>query len=182
MSSVLVVHASSMGGTREIAEAVSDELRLLGHSVTCGPAETAPGPDAFDAVLIGSAIYAGRWRREAVRYLRRHGAELAARSTYLFQSGPVGNTGGDTSRTRPPRTVARLCRTFGLAEPVTFAGRLDPAHAHTRLQRWMATSASAGDYRNWEIIRGWAHRIGVELLERTAPAASTTPQENGEPR
>lgn len=169
-STVLVLHASRMGSTREIAEAIADELRRTDHAVTCQPCSDAPEPAAFDAVLLGSAIYAGRWLRDATRYLRRYGPQLTARPTYLFQSGPVGNTGGDTSRTLSPRTVARFVRAHGLPEPVTFAGRLDLAHARTRLQRWMATGSLAGDYRDWDTIRAWAHRVGVELLERTDPA------------
>ncbi len=163
MSTVLVTHASRMGSTREIAEVVATDLRRAGHQVVSTPCDGAPPAREFDAVVIGSALYVQRWLGDAVQYLRENGRDLSARPTWLFQSGPCGESGGDTSHTRTPRSVHRLVRAYGLEGPVTFGGRLDAARTQTRLERWVATGTPAGDYRDWDAIHAWAGMIDERL-------------------
>src|SRR3954471_17837989 len=108
MCRILVTYSSRMGGTREIAEAIADELTETDHTVTCAPCDEAPDADTFDAVVIGSALYVRRWRRDALHYLRRQAPPLATRPTYLFQSGPAGNDPEPRPPTATPRAVRHL--------------------------------------------------------------------------
>ncbi len=172
MCRVLVAYASRAGSTREIAEAVADELRQTDHCITVAPCDDAPDADGFDAVVIGSALYASRWLPAATRYLRRQRPHLNGRPTYLFQSGPC-RTQPNEGRTPVPRVVRRLGRQIGLADPVTFGGRLDPADS--RLSRWLAAAAPSGDFRDWEEIRAWAYAIGTELQERAVLGSGQPP-------
>lgn len=183
MSTVLVTYASRMGSTREIAEAIAADLRETDHTVTCQPCAASPDADSFDAVVLGSAIYVQRWMGDALDYLRRQAPALSTRRTYLFQSGPCGTDGGGAKITPVPRAVHRIVRTFGLSEPVTFGGRLDPELATGRLTRWVATG-QAGDDRDWEAIHAWGFAIGSELHKhldrpseqhRHAESIGTTP-------
>lgn len=172
MCRVLVAYATRGGSTREIAEAVADELRQTDHLVTIAACDTAPDADDFDAVVIGSALYTGRWLPAATRYLRRQSRALAGRPTLLFQSGPCGP---DLGSAPVPRAIGVLTRRLGLAEPTTFHGRLDPARITGRFSRWIATSVPAGDFRDWDAIRRWSYAIGGGLPaspgRRTAPPA-----------
>ena len=168
MCTILVVYASRMGATREIAEAIADELAQTDHAVTVRSCTDAPDPDGFDAVVIGSAVYARRWMPDATHYLRRQARYLINRPTYLFQSGPCEARDADVSDTSCPRAIRRIVAKFGLPDPVTFSGRLDPSQATGRLTRWVASGSSAGDFRNWDAIRDWAHIIGSELHEYPA--------------
>lgn len=171
MCRILVAYASRAGSTREIAEAVADELRQTDHSVTVASCDDAPDADGFDAVVIGSALYASRWLLTATRYLRRQRSYLNGRPTYLFQSGCRPRH--DVGRTPVPRAVRWLGRHLGLADPVTFAGRLDPADS--RHSRWLAAAAPSGDFRDWEEIRAWAYAIGTELQERAVLGSGQPP-------
>src|SRR3954469_17851089 len=64
---VLVTVASRYGATREIAERMTEWLpgtdggRAVGLTAALQLADRAPDPAGFDAVLAGSAVYAGRW-------------------------------------------------------------------------------------------------------------------------
>jgi Flavodoxin domain len=40
---------------------------------------------------VGSAVYVGRWLEGARRFAEEHAEELAAKPTWLFSSGPVGD-------------------------------------------------------------------------------------------
>ena len=94
MSRVLVAYATRMDSTREIAVAIADELRRLGHQVTVTPCPTSVSLAKFDAVLVGSAVYGRRWLPEAVQFLAARQDSLQDRMVWLFQSGPCG-TGPD---------------------------------------------------------------------------------------
>ena len=121
MKTVLVAYASRMGSTQEIATAIGDQLTSRGFEVQVVAAAAATNAGIFDAVVLGSALYMGRWDRDAVDYLKRNGPDLADRPTWLFQSGPSGPPGG-VRPTPTPRAVRRLCDKIGLAAPTTFGG------------------------------------------------------------
>ena len=159
---VLVAYASRMGSTAEIADAVADQLRSHGLEVVTTPCSTAPDPAGFDAVLIGSAVYATRWMKSARRFLREHQAVLAARATWLFESGPTGDL--SERRHESPAAVIRLAREVGSPPVEVFGGNLDPARATTPIAKWVANSDMAGDYRDWKQIRRWADEIAARLL------------------
>lgn len=59
MASVLVTVASKYGSTQEIAESVGRVLAEHGLNVTVRGFEDVSSLDGFDAVVAGSAVYAG---------------------------------------------------------------------------------------------------------------------------
>ncbi len=154
---VLVAYASRMGGTAGIAEAIGQTLRRFGHHVDVVDAGDVTDTTPYDAVVVGSAIYLGRWRPEAVAVLRGLAAGDDPVPVWLFQSGPIGP---DKDRQQPtPRPVARLARKLGNAVPMTFAGRLERHTARGVLAHWMARSRLSGDSRDWAAIKQWA--VGI---------------------
>ena len=169
MKTVLVVYASRMGSTQEIAVAVGEHLTSRGFEVTVAAAADAAEARLFDAVVLGSAIYMGHWDKDAVDYLKSQGPDLGVRPTWLFQSGPAGPP--DQAHPTPtPPAVRRLCHKIGLQAPTTFGGNLDHSRATTRLERWVSDGKLAGDFRDWDQIRGWADRVADDLVARSAPA------------
>jgi menaquinone-dependent protoporphyrinogen oxidase len=165
---VLVTYASKMGSTQEIAEAIGRELETSGLQVTVAPCADDVSPEGFHGVIIGSAIYTRHWVKAATRYLKQHAARLDRRKTWLFQSGPCGE-GAREEQVPAPKAIARVIARRGLADPVTFGGRLDTEHAIGPLSRWMgAAGPLSGDFRDWERIRGWASEIAHQLDQATA--------------
>lgn len=162
MKSVLIAFASRMGSTAEIAEAIGRVLEESGLDVTVSPCSHADTAAKFDAAFIGSALYLRRWEKDAVNYLEQQAVALAARPTWLFQSGPCGE-GSEHEEAETPRRVLRLAERLGIDPPVTFGGRLDRSNATGPISRWMATGALAGDYRDWEQIRSWAADRAAQL-------------------
>lgn len=164
MTRVLVTYASKMGSTKEIAAAIGARLTEHGYLTDVRPVETVDSIDGYDAVLIGSAIYAGRWRPEATRFVRQHVEALTARKVWLFESGWVGN--------RPDQVVAsagarRRATRLGAPTPTVFGGRLDPDRATGFLDRALA-KRMPGDARDFDEISAWADRIAETLVVRTS--------------
>ena len=116
----------------------------------------------FEAVVVGSGVYAGRWLEPARRLVEEHCDELVRIPTWLFSSGPIGS---------PPRPddahavdVAELVAAAGPRGHRVFAGRLD-RHRLGFGERAMvfAFRAADGDFRDWDAIATWAGGIADEL-------------------
>src|SRR5690606_11356824 len=90
MTAVLVTYASKHHGTEEIALAIGKQLKERGLQVEIRTADFVNTLEPFDAVVLGSAVYAGRWMREAQKFLKDNADELAQRPVWVFSSGPTG--------------------------------------------------------------------------------------------
>ena len=62
---VLVTYGSKRGGTRGIAWELHDVLDERGFDVDVAAVGDVPSLAGYDAALVGSALYAMRWRRGA---------------------------------------------------------------------------------------------------------------------
>jgi len=89
--SVLITAASKYRATLEIGTTISETLAAHDIQVATSPIEDVAAVDDFDAVVIGSAVYAGRWLKAAREFVDGNAAALAARPVWLFSSGPIGN-------------------------------------------------------------------------------------------
>ena len=164
---VLVVVASKHGATQEIARALADEMPrsdgggASGLTATLHEAARAPGPSGFDAVVVGSAVYAGRWREEARDYVTAHAAELRDKPVWLFSSGPIGEPPFPPDE---PHDVHPLRQLIGARDHRVFPGRLDKELLSFG-ERAMVTAMRAplGDFRDWAAVRAWAGELAAEL-------------------
>src|SRR5688572_2445526 len=93
---ILVAAASRHGATAEIATALAAALAdsVAGRTGTLTavalPVDHRPDPASFDAVILGSAVYAGHWIETAREYGAGHASTLRRRPVWLFSSGPIG--------------------------------------------------------------------------------------------
>jgi menaquinone-dependent protoporphyrinogen oxidase len=164
---VLVSAASMHGATAEIAQAIGQALTERGLAATVIPPGEVLAVDGYDAVIIGSAVYAGHWLGPAKDLVNRFGDALAARPVWLFSSGPVGKPSGKLAQAmgKDPVDLPGL-RAAGRARGHRmFAGKLD-RQVLSRPQRaalWVFRSLD-GDFRDWAEIRRWAYRIAAELV------------------
>ena len=85
---VLVAAAGRHGATAEIAETIGGELTKAGVDVDVVDVDDVHGLGDYDAVVLGSAVYIGHWLKSAAAFATSRDAELRARPTWLFSSGP----------------------------------------------------------------------------------------------
>ena len=95
MTRVLVAYGSKRGSTAEIAGWIGDTLRGQGLDTEVADAGSVRDVTDYDAVVLGGALYEGRWHKEARRFARRHAAALSGRPVWLFSSGPLPVRGRD---------------------------------------------------------------------------------------
>jgi menaquinone-dependent protoporphyrinogen oxidase len=163
---VLVAYGSKHGGTREIAERIGQVLQEAGLAVTTCSADEADDVASYDAVVVGSGVYAGQWRREAVGFLRDNEAVLAERPVWIFSSGPTGE--GDPLELvkgwRFPEGHKELADRVSPRDLMVFHGVIDndKLNLFEKLIVRMV-KAPAGDFRDWEAISAWAGEIAAAL-------------------
>ncbi|MBO1334413.1 flavodoxin domain-containing protein [Streptomyces sp. VRA16 Mangrove soil] len=160
---VLVAYGSKYGSTAEIADRIGDVLSKSGCATAVCPArEAVQDVSAYDAVVLGGALYAGHWHRDARRFARRARRALGSRPVWLFSSGPLDPSAAE--RDIPPVPgVRRIADRLDANGHITFGGRLDE-HARGRMARMLVDSGKGGDFRDIAQITGWAERIARELL------------------
>lgn len=164
---VLVAYATKLGSTSEIAETIAHVLRDSGHRALALPARDVTTLLDWDAVILGSAVYAAHWQRDARRFTERFREDLKVRPLWLFSGGPLDRRLGKADQPITPHG-AEITEGLGALAHRTFGGRLardadvDPQVLQTH---------RLGDYRDWQSIVEYAYRIARELDRMTFPGS-----------
>lgn len=165
---VLVVVASRHGATAEIADEIGSTLRESKIASDVLGVRELESLEGYDAVVLGSAVYMGRWLDRAARFARAHADELSRRPTWLFSSGPVGDPPKPAESA--PAGIEQLISATGARDHRVFAGRIDRSRLSLPERAVMrAVGGTEGDFRDWDEIRVWARGIAAALgQQRTA--------------
>ncbi len=159
---VLITYASKHGATAEIAERIGTIVRESEMEVDVVPVDRVSGLSGYAAVVLGVAIYVGRWRKDAVKFLKKNEEELSGLPFWIFSSGPSGE-GNPVElvqgREVPPSLRAILDRIKPRSVTV-FHGNLTP-EKFSGFERWVIkrVKAPTGDFRDWNMIESWAASI-----------------------
>jgi menaquinone-dependent protoporphyrinogen oxidase len=158
--SILVTYGSKHGGTEGLAEMVADGLRDEGFTVEVVPAHRVKDLEGRDVVIVGGALYAFRWHKDARRFVKRHASELRERRVYFFASGPLDYSAA-TKDIPPVKGVKKLMERVGAQGHVTFGGCLSPD-----VKGFPAAAMAkknAGDWRDADHVRRWVMSIAADL-------------------
>lgn len=158
---VLVCAASKYGATSEIAQVIAEVLAERGFEVTVRSPEKLGAVEEFDAVVLGSAVYLGRWMKPARDVVERFAAALATRPVWLFSSGPVGEPAKPAEN---PVDVTKILQVTKARDHRVFTGKLVKKHLSFP-DRAVASAVRVeeGDFRNWGQIKDWAAGVADAL-------------------
>jgi len=171
-SKVLVAYATAAGSTKSVANFIATKIRSDGFLVDVRSVIDKPELDAYNAVILGSAVHNMAWLPEAEEYLRRHRDVLSHKAVWLFSvslspslHGPVGRR----AKRFVPKKIAALTNVAGARDYQAFAGVFsrDDTTALTRILYWAMGGGRFGDLRDWPAIANWASVISADL--RTNP-------------
>lgn len=193
MKKVLVSYITHSGTTRDVAEAVAEELAKAGCEAEAVQLDQVKDLSAYDAIVLGAPMIIG-WHRDAIKYLKKHNAELQQKPLALFMTGmslvdsPKPDLPGvdihiDEKFSVPPQNPARLTYKENFSTirnylaPVTkvapkslsavavFGGRLDMYRLkwYDALFVMLVVGAKPGEKRNWPDIRAWAAALPALL-------------------
>ena len=137
---VLVAASSKHGATGEIADEVGRTLEERGLDVQVASLDDVTDVSGFDAFVLGSAVYVGRWLGPARMFVEEHADAEAAVN------------------------VDGLVEASGAREHRLFTGRLDRSRLGLGERAVVrVVGAAEGDYRDWDDVREWAGTIAGAL-------------------
>jgi menaquinone-dependent protoporphyrinogen oxidase len=157
---VLVAYATKHGSTREVAETIATTLQEHGERVDLHAAADCHDLSEYRAVVLGGALYMGRWHPDARAFLRRHAVALETRPIAIFAMGPQKMDERSVRGAR--RQLDNALRRSRDLDPLTvtiFGGVIDPAKLRFPFNRMKASDA-----RDWDAIRSWAQELASSLV------------------
>jgi menaquinone-dependent protoporphyrinogen oxidase len=171
--SVLVAIASSHNTTLEIGNRIAARLRSqTSATVDVLPANEVPagGVAKYSAVLVGSAIHAGRWLSPARHLLSRERAALAERPVWAFSVGaPPTREALEAEEASVGKAIRREVQ--ALKGHRLFMGKIEKEDLPWVIKlifTWFPKNAKFGDFRQWDEVESWADQVGTELKSAVA--------------
>jgi menaquinone-dependent protoporphyrinogen oxidase len=165
---VLVTYDSKHGSTEEIAARIAEVLEEARLETEPLPVHEVRDLSSYQAVVLGSAVYMGQWRKNAATFLKKHQEELAGLDVWLFSSGPTGE--GEPSKILDgwtfPESLKAVAEYIKPRQTALFHGDLNRDELNF-MERFAVDRVKAplGDYRDWGRIAEWARSIAIFLSE-----------------
>ena len=159
--SVLVAYASKHGSTVEIAAQIAGVIGSKGLKVRLLRAADVTTVGEYEAVILGSGVYMGRWLDPARDLAAREALALRERDLWLFSTGPIGDP------PKPAENAVDVSEIVALTRPREhrlFEGKLAREELGF-VERALvgALRVPDGDFRKWDEINAWADAIGTYL-------------------
>lgn len=164
---VLVAYGSKRGGTAGLAAMIGDALKESGCEAIVSPANDCHIAN-FDAVIVAGALYAGRWHRDARRFVKRNTMLLRKLPVWLASSGPLDDS-AEQHEIPPTKQVSKVAARINARGHATFGGRLAPDAKGFPAS--VMAKKKAGDWRSQAHVRRWVDAIVAQLHQSEAPHA-----------
>jgi sulfite reductase alpha subunit-like flavoprotein len=109
-SHLLLAYGTKHGSTQEVAESIAETLAASGHQVDVRAAADVRDLGGYDGVILGGALYMGRWHGDAVGFLERHRRALGTIPIAVFAMGPHTLADADVAgaRAQLDRALAKV--------------------------------------------------------------------------
>jgi menaquinone-dependent protoporphyrinogen oxidase len=172
----LVVYGTRGGSTKQIAGEIGKVFGGQGYAVTVKDAKDTKGVDVneFDLIVVGSSVWATKWKRQATGFLKRNARRLADKKVALFSSGMAGDDPAKMDYAN--ESIAKTAAKFPAIRPLAlayFGGCVDFA-SPSFMARFMANmmkkdfekkgidTSKPVDHRDWDAIRKWAADVAAK--------------------
>jgi len=163
---VLVTYATKYGATAEIAEKIGKIILQASLQTDVLPIVSVGDLSPYKAIVLGSAVYVGQWRKEAVAFLEANERTMAKLPVWFFSSGPTGE--GDPVQLmqgwRFPEAQQPIADRVQPRDIAFFHGVLDMEKLSLAEKLLIkGIKAPVGDFRDWDAITSWAASIAAAL-------------------
>lgn len=165
---VLVAYASKYGSSGGVADAIGKELCSKGVAADVALIKNAGNISSYQGVVIGSAIYMGKWMPEAGDFVKKNRDVLRQVPVAYFLvcmtlARPTEKNRAEVlSYTDPVLKAVPEIKPVGIG---TFAGALDYNNLSWLNKKILKSKGSPeGDFRDWTAIRTWAEGLCSPLL------------------
>jgi len=157
---VLVTYASKYGSTGGVADAIGKELCRKDVAADVVLIKNAGNVGSYQGVVIGSAIYMGKWMSEAADFVKKNRDILRLVPVAYFLVCMTLSQPTEKNQAEVLSYMDLILKAVPEIRPVgigTFAGALDYNNLSWFTKKIMKSKGSPeGDFRDWNAIRAWA--------------------------
>jgi len=157
---ILVAYASKYGSTGGVADAIGKELCSKGAAVDVLLMKNAVNLSSYQGVIVGSAIYMGKWLPEAVDFVKKNVEALRQIPVAYFLVCMTLCKPTEENRAKVLAYLDPVLKAVPEVKPVgigAFAGALDYNNLSWLNKKILKSKGTPeGDFRDWKAIRAWA--------------------------
>ncbi len=157
---ILVAYASKYGSTGGVADAIGKELCSKEMAADVALIRNAGNLSSYRGVVIGSAIYMGKWMSEAADFVKENKDALSKVPVAYFLVGMTLARPTEENRAKALSCMDPILKAVPEIKPVsigTFAGAMDYNNLSWINKKILKSKGTPeGDFRDWNVIRAWA--------------------------
>ena len=157
---ILVTYASKYGSTGGVAEAIGKGLCSKGAAADVLLTKNAVNLSSYQGVVVGSAIYMGKWLPDAVEFVKTNCEMLRRVPVAYFLVCMTLCKPTEENRVKVLAYLDPVLKAIPEIKPVgigTFAGALDYSNLSWLNKKILKSKGTPeGDFRDWNAIRAWA--------------------------
>jgi menaquinone-dependent protoporphyrinogen oxidase len=164
---ILVAYGTRAGSTAEVADAIGKKLALGGVAVDVKPVQRIQSLNGYQAVVLGSAIRAGKLLPEVRDFFKAHKEEFRKLPVAYFVVCMTLREDTPEKRKIVNAYLDPLRAEITPIDAGLFAGKMD----YSKLgfsEKFIiknVVKVPEGDLRNWQEINNWAEQLLPKLVE-----------------
>jgi len=167
---VLITYTSKYGSTGGVADAIGKEFCSKGMAADVVLIKNARNVSSYQAVVIGSAIYMGKWMSEAVDFVKKNKDNLRQVPVAYFLVCMTLSQPTEKKQAEALPYMDPILKAVPEIKPVgigTFAGALDYNNLSWLNKKILKSKGTPeGDFRDWNAIRAWVRDPVLAKLVR----------------
>ena len=164
---VLVAYATWAGSTAGVAERIAEVINRSGLAAEAKRAREVKDTAAYDAVVLGTAVHAGKLHPDALKFLDRNKAALEAKPLAAFVVRLAMKDGDEKVRATAATYLDPLRLRVKPVSEGLFAGAYAPEKLGFVVRQIMRMiKAPPGDFRKWDEIEAWAVSLAPHFAAR----------------
>ncbi len=164
---ILVAYGTRAGSTAEVADAIGKKLAQGGVAVDVRPVKSLNNLSGYSAVVLGSAVRAGKLLPEVTDFVKAHKEELRKLPVAYFVAGMTLREDTPEKRKIVDAYLDPLRAEVAPVDAGLFAGKMDYSKLgfFERIIIKNMIKTPEGDLRNWPEINNWAEKLLPKLVD-----------------
>lgn len=183
MARILVTYGTKHGSTAEIAAHIGERLTSADFDTDVLHANLGIDIAKYDAVVVGSPMYAARWLPEPALLLITNRERIAGIPIALFSVGMIDVKHPGKLREEHDAWVEKAFNQenvqLNVISNATFTGAYSRSNLpfYLRIIDAILRVTPNGDYRRWDEIESWGDEVAATIRSELESVASDEPEQ-----